>query len=1105
VTNFVDRVVICDAFAEPDLHYQMLTDGSSRRVVGRRPSGTILDRARSAARGVAALKAEAAQTLGFQEPLFEIEENTFINALRDELREWRDAGYPGTARVTRRLLAWWFERAEERSSSHQRLFFCQQEAVEAIIYLYEVKRRHKMPSNGLRDADADLLRYALKMATGTGKTVVMGLLIVWSTLHQAKVSGSTLTKNFLILVPNLTVRARVSGDPRGDGLEPNGTTDIYCQMDLVPPEYRSLFHPDVRVVNWQAVPLDPQRDDWLKAAGFEGRFVPYSVQKALERRSRRDPTAGIKKMLSGWSDAMIINDEAHHAWGQKRSAGDEAGWIRWNEAIHAVSDALRLPLIVDLSATPWYPSGSPQPEGTLFEWLICDFSVYDAFESGLVKVVRLPDAEGRGAQWLDLYDRVAKAKTRQEYLAGGRGALEAIYASWKEDFVEWEQQFESMREGSNPVLLVIADKAERAKWLYEELTSNMAFSLLHNDDPDDVSGCVTIQVNSKVFDAEKGNEAILREMVSTVGAKGRAGERVRCIVGVDMLSEGWDVKTVTHIVGFRRFGSPLLTEQIIGRGLRRRDYVSLYRPLAERDDDSDETVDAFGIPFVGMPVKKSRGRAGMRTPTTKPFTVRPQKNKQQYRVSVPNVTGWVPGTTRPLSEAVDVDTLPELVLDGSQIPDGVTLRSIVGDSSREVTLEEFRQGTPLGAIIFGFTAELLRELSQTQDGLEIGPTADELRELTTAYVDRRIRVVNGSDIRDVWIGHFRQRALDHLQQAVLDLGHLAVDPVPILGDPPTLDTENFGERRWIRFGADGKRSHLSRVACHTDLEARFADFLDTATDVDRYVKNEWFDFIVPYHEHGVTKRYYPDFIIRTTLDDPEWVVAETKGEIHPNTMLKRQAADQWCQTLRRAGLGAWRYLFVQQRALEEALNSGIDSLSSLCATLDAREAQRGSKQLTLTRDLFADNVIDASQRFTSHLPVYSLQAAAGYFGRGEPVEVEGWLQVDGRLRDDMFVAKVVGHSMEPRIPDGAYCVFRRIPAGSRQGKTVLVQYQGASDPETGGSYTVKVYESAKTVDEDGAIRGTVTLRPLNSDYDPIVIPADDAEEVRVVAELVEVL
>ena len=135
MTNFVDRVVICDAFTEPDQHYEMLSDGSSRRLPIRRASGTVLDRAKTTARGVAALKAEASATLGFQEPLFDIEESAFINSLREELREWRTtgAGYEGHARVTRRTLSWGFERDDERSATYKRLFFSQREAGEAAV------------------------------------------------------------------------------------------------------------------------------------------------------------------------------------------------------------------------------------------------------------------------------------------------------------------------------------------------------------------------------------------------------------------------------------------------------------------------------------------------------------------------------------------------------------------------------------------------------------------------------------------------------------------------------------------------------------------------------------------------------------------------------------------------------------------------------------------------------------------------------------------------------------------------------------------------------------------------------------------------------------
>lgn len=175
------------------------------------------------------------------------EQNDFVNRLREEIRNWRDSGYPGTAMVTRRCLEWWFERDEERLKDAKRFFFCQQEAIETLIYLYEVQRQRKMPETG------DLLRYALKLATGTGKTLVMALVVVWSTLHKKKVSGSTLSSNFLVLVPNLTVRDRVRGldeftkQPTGSGLDPSSPENLYDDFKIVPPDYAAEFHPNIQV------------------------------------------------------------------------------------------------------------------------------------------------------------------------------------------------------------------------------------------------------------------------------------------------------------------------------------------------------------------------------------------------------------------------------------------------------------------------------------------------------------------------------------------------------------------------------------------------------------------------------------------------------------------------------------------------------------------------------------------------------------------------------------------------------------------------------------------------------------------------------------------
>ena len=251
-----------------------------------------------------------------------------------------------------------------------------------------------------------------------------------------------------------------------------------------------------------------------------------------------------------------------------------------------------MPLVVDVSATPWYGSGSAKPEGTLFEWLISDFSVYDAFESGLVKVVRLPDPDAQGRVYLDLWDLVKGARTKEEYLRACKGAIASVYSSWKKDHDEWASSCGFAR-GRVRVRLCVTSDATRAGWVFEHLTRE--YELLRNPDDEDRTRWVTIQIDSKVFDADKGQEAVIREMVNTVGSKGKPGEHVRAIVSVNMLSEGWDVKSVTHILGLRAFGSPLLTEQIIGRDTERggkpRDVIERESPLAGLESAEHRDVD----------------------------------------------------------------------------------------------------------------------------------------------------------------------------------------------------------------------------------------------------------------------------------------------------------------------------------------------------------------------------------------------------------------------------------------------------------------------------------------------------------------------------------
>jgi len=231
-------------------------------------------------------------------------------------------------------------------------------------------------------------------------------------------------------------------------------------------------------------------------------------------------------------------------------------------------------------------------------------------------------------------------------------------------------------------------------------------------------------------------------------------------------------------------------------------------------------------------------------------------------------------------------------------------------------------------------------------------------------------------------------------------------------------------------------------------------------------------------------------------------LAETKGEVRPNTALKTEAAAMWCEKMSRTNYGQWQYLFVPQRKFEAAAAAGVKSLAELATSL---VAPRPEPQLPL---ISLDDARVKREAFKTLLPLYSLKAAAGYFGSGEAVEPEGWLEVDGvgKLDDRMFVARAVGRSMEPTIHDGDFVVFRANPTGTRQRKIVLAQYRGPADADTGGSFTVKRYSSEKRQDEEGGWRHTrVTLSPLSPSHKPIVIDGPTDDDFRIVADFVAVV
>jgi SOS-response transcriptional repressor LexA len=481
---------------------------------------------------------------------------------------------------------------------------------------------------------------------------------------------------------------------------------------------------------------------------------------------------------------------------------------------------------------------------------------------------------------------------------------------------------------------------------------------------------------------------------------------------------------------------------------------------------------------------------------------------------VPNVRSWAVDVVETLADLVRVEELPETRISPKETPPDVRVRPVVGGEPEAVmTLEEFRREWPLLKTAFLLAEELFQATNPgSAADLGIGPTFDELLDLTRRYLESRVRAleVDGlrSEIEDVGIYYWRRQVLDLLETAIRGAGRGAglagVQPVPILGQPEWLDSAHLRRFQWTGVVAEGKRCHTNKVPCHTDLEKRFADFLDGAKDVVRYFKNERFGFSVTYYEANRPRQYYPDFIAAAREADGRevmWLV-ETKGEVRPNTRLKSEAAALWCEKMSRTRYGPWRYLFVPQRKFETAVAAGVKSLGELAASLVVKPPERQLRLLPL------DDARVRGEAFKTLLPLYSLKAAAGRFGEGQSVDPEAWVEADGvgKLDERMFVARAVGRSMEPMIRDGDFLVFRADPVGTRQGKVVLAQYRGPADPETGGSFTVKRYSSEKQETGEGKWRHIrIVLSPTNPVYEPIEIPPEAAEDFRIVAEFVAVL
>ena len=922
----IENPILNGPFVEPTRHFRFGEEGITDEVVeGRRPSSYFVPIPKAKKKG-GQLQFETEWTAD------RIEESKFINQVRDRISRWRAAGWPGVTPTTRALLEYWTDPARERP-----LFFCQVEALETAIYITEVARKQgdTWIENHLRemadDANPGLFRVAHKMATGTGKTVVMAMLIAWHTLNKAaNPQDGRFADAFLLVSPGITIKDRLRV------LLPSDPESYYRQRDIVPPDRTDdLGRAKIVITNFHAFQLREK----IKAPKLTKVLAgqrPGVFTEAPDEMVRR-----VLRPLGAKRNIVVLNDEAHHCYRRRVGAdaehpealtGEEKAEARKNEeearvwvtGLEAVAAKVGVKTVYDLSATPFYLRGSGWSEGTLFQWVVSDFSLIDAIEAGLVKIPRVP-VDDNAAQpdstltyrdlWLRIRDDLPK-KGRKTDAVGGeprlpgplQGAIESLYANYTKAFARWEASEAASSGATPPVFIVVCNNTNVSKLVFDHVAGWAkpqpdgstvvvpgALPLFSNEEAGGWSARPkTVLVDSTQLESGEAmsvefkaiaareitefkaelrqrfpgrdtddltDEALLREVMNTVGKPGKLGEQVRCVVSVSMLTEGWDANTVSHVLGVRAFGTQLLCEQVVGRGLRRRSYA-----LGDDGRFAPEYAEVYGVPFSFIPAS---GAGVDPKPGVIPTRVRALPERSASEITFPRLAGYrweVPDENL----LVDFTEESHLALDSRSVPTRTDVAGAVGEIE-EHRLDRF-EAKRSQEVAFRLAVALhdrhYRRFDEAGQQVADRPwLVPRLVEIAKAWIAECVTVKDDAYVGLLAMADREDDAIEKIQHSIVRSQgaeprlHPIMKPYDPVGSTSFVDFDTTKET----FTTRADLCHLSHVVCDSGWEAELATKLEHHPAVRAYVKNQGLGFTIPYAIDGQQRAYVPDFIVR--LDD----------------------------------------------------------------------------------------------------------------------------------------------------------------------------------------------------------------------------------------------
>ncbi len=836
-----------------------------------------------------------------------------VSELRKKVKEWRDSGYKGATDTSRYLLNWWFNNPHllpkaDGTMYEFQYFFAQREAVETIIFLYDVAGVQdkydlmRFDSSSLVTTgmfDETWRRFVVKMATGSGKTKVLSLILAWSFFHKLYEPESGLSRNFLIITPNIIVLDRIRKDFEGlkiffddpvlpdDGVGGRSWHDDFQQISLHVQDDVRIIRPigNIFLTNIHRV----YAGDDTPASPDDDNTMDYFLGKRPSGATT-DSKVDLSMIVRDIDELMILNDEAHHIHDPR---------LAWFKSIDDINNRLKLKdsalsLQIDTTATPKHRNGA------IFVQTVADYPLVEAISQNVVKHPVLPDAPSRAK----LVERQSAKFTERyaDYLHLG--------------VIEWRKAYEEHQKADKKAILFVMTDDTRncddvARYLedsYQDLKD--AVLVIHTKNNGEIS-------ESKSGKAKEELDK-LRQQANDIDGW---DSPYKAIVSVMMLTEGWDVRNVTTIVGLRAYSakSNILPEQTLGRGLRKmypgglEEYVSVIGTNAFMD--FVESIQAEGVVLEKKPMGEGTGPKA-------PLVVEvdeenANKDIEALDIEIPVLT---PRIYREYKNLADLDVT---ALGNAKVP----YQSFTEDQQREIIFKDLTTGKVTHTTILD-TAEVadyrsvIGYFAQTiMRELRLVSGYDVLYGKVKAFVrdelfDQPVDLESPNTLRNLSELVATKTVIESFKEAINAL------TVRDRGDAEIRDTIKLRQTRpFVVKDQDyliPKKSPFNRIVGDSPFELQFAAFLEKCDDVISHAKiylavGYKLDYV---NAEGDISTYYPDFLVK--VSDREKFVVETKGQEDLDVPLKMQRLKQWCEDINRAQREKkYDFVYVDQESFEK--------------------------------------------------------------------------------------------------------------------------------------------------------------------------------------------